>query len=69
MLSSDLGWDKPEQKHVSAATVVALQRRLAERAIAVELNLLALGTDQVVHDVRAGSGAAVVAEPLLCLGA
>ena len=45
------GWDEPEQKHIAAAAVVALENRLAERTVLVQRHFLGLGTDQVVDDV------------------
>jgi len=46
-----LGGDEAQQEDVAAAAVVALEHRLAQRAVLVQGHLLALGPHQVVHDV------------------
>ena len=50
---ADLGWDKPEEEHVAAATVIALQRRLSQRTVRVQCHLVTLGPREVVDDVAA----------------
>lgn len=49
-----LGRDEAQQEDIPAATVVALQHRLAQWAVLVQRHLFAFGSDQMVHDVAAG---------------
>ena len=54
-----------QQEHVPASAVVALQNGLAQRPVLVQRHLLALGSNQMVDNVRARGQATAVAEPFL----
>lgn len=56
--------NEPEHKDILAAAVVALRNGLPERAFTVENDLLVLGADKMIDDVRRGGIAPRIAEPL-----
>ena len=60
-----LGGNESEDEDVLGATRVAFGRGFAKGRVGVQGDLLVLGADEVVHDVRAGRGPARVAEPLV----
>lgn len=63
-----LGWDESKQKDVLAAAVVTLECSLAKGRESMENNLLVLGANEMVDDVRARGVTARVAKPLFaCL--
>ncbi len=43
--------DEPEQEHITAAAVIALQNRLSQRPVLMQRHLLTFGPHQVVHDM------------------
>lgn len=56
--------DEAEHKDVLATAVIALGNGLAQRTLCVQDNLLMLGSDEMVDNMRGRSIAARVAEPL-----
>mmetsp|Transcript_14828 Transcript_14828/g.28550 ORF Transcript_14828/g.28550 Transcript_14828/m.28550 type:complete len:338 (+) Transcript_14828:3813-4826(+) len=57
--------DEPQQEHVAAPAVVALEQRLSHLAGLVQGNLLVLGAHQMAHHMAGGSLATRVTEPFL----
>ena len=58
------GRDEPQEKHVLASTVVALEDGVAQWTVGVQAHLLVLRPNQMVDDVRAARAAAPIAKPL-----
>lgn len=46
-----LGWDKPQEKNISATTVIALENSFSKRAIFVQGHLFGISSHQMIDDV------------------